>query len=164
MTDDEVKRRLCLAMRYDEDDWLDRAEHLLDGEWRQRQRRRIVDVTTVGGRIRAAREAMGLSQEQLSIRLGVPPIRISDWERGKRDLPVEMLVRLSAIVRPVTTRAWLVMESDEGAPQVPLDVLGKRHTRRGYEWLQKKRAWQKAKAEAERRNAERLARQQEGAK
>lgn len=158
---DLVRQRLCRAMRYEGDDWLDRAEHLLDGEWRMRQRRTIYDVTTVGGRIRAAREAMGLSQEQLGIRIGVPQTLVSSWERGKADLPVRMLVKLSAALQRVTTRAWLVMESDEGGPKVPKDVLGKRHTRDGYEWMNKKRAWQKAQAEAERRNAERLARQRD---
>ncbi len=158
---DLVRQRLCLAMRYEGDDWLDRAEHLLDGEWRMRQRRTIYDVTTVGGRIRAAREAMGLSQEQLGIRLGVPQTLVSSWERGKVDLPVSMLVRLSSALQRVTTRAWLTMQTDEGGPNVPKDVLGKRHSRDGYAWMNKKRAWGRAKTEAERRNAEREARQRD---
>ncbi len=157
---EEVRARLCRAMRHHGDDWLDRAEHLLDGEWRQRQRRTVYDVTSVGGRIRAAREALGLSQEQLAIRLGIKQVRVSEWERGKANLDATMFVRLAGALSRVTTRAWLLMETDEGAPNVPLDVLGKRHSREGYAWIQQKRAWKKAKDEAERRNAERLARRE----
>ncbi len=115
MSDDEVRQRLCRAMRYDGDDWLDRAEWLLDGEWRNRQKKTIYDVTTVGGRIRAARAAMGLSQEQLGIRLG-------------GFLPQNVRIELHKLTEPPLLRLFV---AEAGADFKPLERLSVVQVARG---------------------------------
>ena len=50
------------------------------------------DVKTTGSRIRACREARGLSQAQLAIRLGYRGrSAISKIENGERNIPLEQI-------------------------------------------------------------------------
>lgn len=50
--------------------------------------------TTIPARVRAAREAAGLTQEDLGDRMGVSKARISDVEQGRHHAPrLEWLVR-----------------------------------------------------------------------
>ena len=52
----------------------------------------------IAGRLRAAREAMGLSQRDLSARSGVPQSHISKIENGTVDLRLSSLVELARIL------------------------------------------------------------------
>lgn len=156
---DEVKRRLCRVMRYQEDDWLDRAERLLDAAWCQQQAKRIYDVSTVGYRIRAAREVMGMSQEQLALRMHVTGLTVGKWERGERNLKLEEARKLGLVLRPVCSKEWLFMASDEGGPDVPVHVLAKKHDPGWYGYRLRRRAFNAAKLELEKRRAARTAAQ-----
>jgi transcriptional regulator with XRE-family HTH domain len=49
---------------------------------------------TMGGRIRMAREALGLSQEKLACKLGIDPTTIRRWESGKGRPSKGLLERL----------------------------------------------------------------------
>lgn len=49
-------------------------------------------------RLRAAREAAGLSLSQLAQRTGVHKQQIGDWERGKRPLTLERLWNLALAI------------------------------------------------------------------
>ena len=55
-------------------------------------------LTTLGSRIRMAREGLGLSQEKLAERAGVNTSYLSQIERGKKAPSLEVLVRLAAAV------------------------------------------------------------------
>jgi transcriptional regulator with XRE-family HTH domain len=48
---------------------------------------------TTGHRFRLARERLGLSQTDVALRLAVRQSRISDFERGRRSLGLEILHR-----------------------------------------------------------------------
>ncbi len=123
MTIDEIKRRLVFAMDLAEptDDWLEQAEKRLYAYANARMQRRIYDVSTVGARVRTAREVIGLTQPQLAARLGVHPLEISKWERGKGALPAKRLPGLCACVG--VSKAWMLGESTEGGPRVPERVM-----------------------------------------
>lgn len=156
---DEVKRRLFEAMGGERPDWLDFACRVLYADHKQRVGRRIYDISTVGLRIKCAREVLGMSQDQLGLRLRVPGVRVSDWERGRADLPVTKLRPLSIILR--VSAEWIAMDSEEGGPDVPTEVRVREHSPRWLEWRERRRAYRKACEEAERRNAARKARQQQ---
>lgn len=158
MSEDEVRARLCAAMGYHEEDWLARACALLDGYRRQRLAEREYDVSTIGLRIRCARECAGMSQRQLALRLNVNAGRISDYERGNCDLPGDKIPALYQALRCVTTKGWLLMETDEGGPKVPTRVRTAQHDPRWYDWQKRRAAYAQAHAEAERKNAARKAR------
>lgn len=50
---------------------------------------------TFGERIVKAREAIGLSQKQLAIQLGITPTRLNYWEKDKRQPDVFMIKAMS---------------------------------------------------------------------
>jgi Zn-dependent peptidase ImmA (M78 family)/DNA-binding XRE family transcriptional regulator len=52
-------------------------------------------AASVGGRIRRAREAKGMSQQQLAIAIGRTQTAISYWEAGRRSPDVDDLIALS---------------------------------------------------------------------
>ena len=54
--------------------------------------------TTIGSRIRMAREGLGLSQEKLAERAGVNTSYLSQVERGKKTPSLDVLVRVSGAV------------------------------------------------------------------
>jgi transcriptional regulator with XRE-family HTH domain len=52
----------------------------------------------LGRRVRAAREAAGLSQSTLERNAGLRPCTVAELERGESDVPVLDLVRIAAVV------------------------------------------------------------------
>src|SRR5438105_3797007 len=57
----------------------------------------------VGERIRSAREALGLNQEELATQIGIPRTGLSAIENGKRQVTSSELLRLgAALSRPFT--------------------------------------------------------------
>jgi len=52
----------------------------------------------VGRRIRGKRRALGLSEENLAIELGVAAVRIAAYERAEERVPSDHLIRLSEIL------------------------------------------------------------------
>ena len=112
-------------------DWLDEAcarlirfRNLLD-------RRRLFDVSTVGARIRAAREVKGYTQRQLAARLGYKhAAHIQEWERENRDVPARWFLRLAVAigVKP----EWLLHGGDVGGPRYGERQAPKKLTRVGW--------------------------------
>lgn len=125
MTIDEIRERICIALRVplDTPDWLERCEHTLHGAWNWKEKRRgkPYDRTTLGGRVRMAREIAGLTQAQLAARLGVYKCNVWGWEHGTQDMPSEKLGPLCLIVG--VSRPWMLGESEEGGPPLPVEVL-----------------------------------------
>jgi transcriptional regulator with XRE-family HTH domain len=50
-------------------------------------------------RIRAAREACGLSQRDLGVALGLDRATVANWERGHREPPVDTLLQLAEVLK-----------------------------------------------------------------
>lgn len=50
---------------------------------------------SIGPRLKQLREANGLSQSGLAIKLGVASNTISRWERGQQEPPLRLAVRLA---------------------------------------------------------------------
>ena len=150
---DDVRARLSAAMGYAGDDWLERAVEQLDALRRERDKRKIYDTSTVGLRILCAREALGMSQGQLAIRLGVHRLRVCGWEKGREDIPAAKVGPLAAVLR--VRKAWLTMESEEGGPEGVRTEPVKELNPRWRAWQKEKAAWAKAQEEARRRNAAR---------
>ena len=75
---------------------------------------------TVGVRIRSAREAAGLTQEELAGKLGVTQTAVSYWESGKRDLGVADLERIAFALG---VRAWTLLpvphQPETAPPSLP---------------------------------------------
>jgi transcriptional regulator with XRE-family HTH domain len=65
---------------------------------------------SVGGRVRAARRAAGLTQKQLAEELGVEPITVSRWERGVTSPSLPRLRRIAELTQ--TTVPDLVRTGD----------------------------------------------------
>ena len=60
---------------------------------------RAVNEDSVGARLRAARKALGLSQNQLHARSGIPKSRLSRYENGWRVPSVSTLVALAEALK-----------------------------------------------------------------
>lgn len=126
LTIEEIRKRIEDALELGHVDyWLDEAVRRLDAYRNQVNRRRIYDISSVGNRLRTAREVVGLTQTQLSSRLGVHNWSVSHWENGRADMPAKHLPGLCVIL--CVSREWLLMLSDEGGPPVPREVLRKQH-------------------------------------
>lgn len=72
----------------------------------------------LGGRLREAREYVGLKQEQVGRHLGIPRTAVSEMEGGKRGVSALELKQLARLYqRPV---AWFT--GDEEVGPLPADV------------------------------------------
>ncbi|HIT76294.1 MAG TPA: helix-turn-helix domain-containing protein [Candidatus Avipropionibacterium avicola] len=120
------------------------------------------DISRIGARLRALRQARGWTLDELSAQAGMSPSTLSRLESGKRQASLELLlpltrrlgVSLDELVDPAPTdprvrrspirRAGLLITplSPEGAPVAtykitypPVSVLPRLRTHAGYEWL-----------------------------
>ncbi|MCL2369034.1 MAG: helix-turn-helix domain-containing protein [Oscillospiraceae bacterium] len=76
---------------------------------------------TLGGKILALRKARGLSQEQLSVEIGVSRQAISKWELGEAVPDVENIIQLSKLFG-VTTDYLLLAASEAPVTGTPVSV------------------------------------------
>lgn len=89
----------------------------------------------IGRRIRQAREAAGLTQEELGQHLGVSGVAVGHYERAARSIGIAELERIAAVLdRPITwflntPRAWaqVVAEAYEQVRRDPTFPHGGRH-------------------------------------
>ena len=136
---------------FDGPDWLATAVRFLETQVKVRAGRKEWDISTVGKRIRTARELAGMTQHQLAFRLGLKKLNVSLWEREKRDLPAQKIPGLALSLG--VTREWLLGETEEGGPEVRRGILRRNQPERLIKWKRKKAAMEAAKAEAARLNA-----------
>lgn len=148
MTLEEVRKLLEEAMDFHSEHWLEEAVRRLESQRHSQQFRRIYDITTVGARIRTARETVGLTQHQLARRMGWHPWAVSNLETGRRNLDAQKLPGLATCL--MVSRAWLLMESDEGGPPLPTKVLRKQKRVNWQQATAKQKKKARAKAELER--------------
>lgn len=121
---EEVRARIEDAMGVKgEDWWLDEAVRMIECYRSVVEHRRVYDVSTVGARLRTAREIVGLTLCAQAERVGLLHQELSRIERGKRDCPAEVFARLCLSLR--VTEAWVLGDSDEGGPPMPGGILRK---------------------------------------
>ena len=69
-----------------------------------------MDAGTLPRRLKAAREALGLTQVFVAERLGIARPLIAYWESGQRDVPIRSLEQLADLYG---IQSWLFNEEDE---------------------------------------------------
>lgn len=149
---EEVRDRICTAMRIASDtpDWLERTEEALFGWWNWKEKTRMpaADITTVGGRIRIAREIVGISQDSLAARTGHTGLQISAIERGKANLRSEKIPGLCLCLN--IGQNWLITGEGPGGPGVPGERMRAMASPEYIEWARRRtqRAREKAKQAA----------------
>jgi transcriptional regulator with XRE-family HTH domain len=130
---EQIRARLEDAMGTDGPipDWLEEACARLTRFRNLLDRRRLFDVSTVGARIRTAREVKGYTQRQLAARLGLKhPAHIQEWERENRDVPARWFLRLAIAVG--VKPEWLLHGGDVGGPRYGAREAPKKLTRVGW--------------------------------
>lgn len=71
--------------------------------------------STIGERIREAREAQDWSPDEMARRLGVTVDTVAEWESGERDPRSNRIVILAGVLG--VSAHWLLDGSDEFAPE-----------------------------------------------
>lgn len=89
----------------------DAAESALAQQWF------ATEATTLGDRLTGAREAAGLTRDELAARLEVPPETVAAWEEDRAE-PAGPLLQEAAEVLEVTP-GWLVAAEGEGIEAPP---------------------------------------------
>lgn len=85
------------------------------------RRNREVDLSTVGGRIQAARLARGLTQEKLAQKLGVSKGTISQWEANTIErMTAPNLLKLCAELE--VSPLWIWEYKDRDGNPLPMGV------------------------------------------
>ena len=80
------------------------------------------DFATFGDRIASAREALGLTQLQLSRRIGVQEETLAAWEADRSEPRANKLQMLAGVLN--ISLVWLLSGEGEGAPtDVDAEVL-----------------------------------------
>ncbi|MGR3467174.1 MAG: helix-turn-helix domain-containing protein [Shimia sp.] len=74
------------------------------------------DRATLGDRIAAARDAIGLSQEELAARLGVKFKTVVGWEEDRAEPRANRVSMLSGVLG--VSMPWLITGTGPGAPVV----------------------------------------------
>ena len=74
------------------------------------------DTATFGDRLAAAREAAGLSQTSIAVKLGVKPDTMESWENDAKEPRANRLQMISGILG--VSMSWLLTGSGEG-PDAP---------------------------------------------
>ncbi|MGR3491057.1 MAG: helix-turn-helix domain-containing protein [Shimia sp.] len=74
------------------------------------------DRATLGDRIAAARDAVGLTQEELAARLGVKFKTLISWEEDRQEPRANRVSMMSGILG--VSIPWLITGSGPGAPVV----------------------------------------------
>lgn len=72
------------------------------------------DFATFGDRIASARDALGLTQHQLSRRIGVQEETLADWETDRSEPRANKLQMLAGVLN--VSLVWLMSGEGEGAP------------------------------------------------
>lgn len=147
----DVLTRLQDAIGYECEDVVDEACRLIVNHRALRERAKVIDISTIGGRIKAARAFAGISQAQLAVRWNVSKFWVMDLEKGRQDLPLHKVHSLCIITG--VSQKWLLMESDEGGPVIRGYLLRKYISPAWAANERRKKAWAIARDEAAQREA-----------
>jgi|SRR6266849_630512 transcriptional regulator with XRE-family HTH domain len=81
------------------------------------------DRQRLGERLKEAREYVGLKQDDVAKKLGIPRSALSNIEAGSRKVDAIELAQLAKLYqRPV---AWFTGEDPRGTPKMPEDVVAR---------------------------------------
>lgn len=72
---------------------------------------KVIDTTTIGGRLKAKRKEAGYSQEKLAELLMIKQNTLSKYESGDHDVPTDVLSMVAKLLN--TTPSYLVWGSAE---------------------------------------------------
>ena len=120
---DPVQSAICAAMGYHGHDWLEQACRAIEAHMRHRSRLvgvRAYELDTIGGRIKCARECLGMNQPTLAKRCGMPLQTLSKIENGSGKLPAIKVPGMAITLR--VTAPWLLCATDEGGPEAKYNV------------------------------------------
>lgn len=78
----------------------------------------VIDVTTIGGRIKALRIRNGLSQEELAEKLFIDPKYLSHYECNRRDLSGDMLLLMAKTLH--SSPDYIMNGTEEEAPDTDI--------------------------------------------
>lgn len=70
--------------------------------------------TIIGERLKKARESKGLTQAELAALIGTTPAAISNYEQGRRQIPVDLLFKIAEVLD--VSVFWLMGEISEMKP------------------------------------------------
>lgn len=79
------------------------------------------DGDTLGGRIWRARDALGLSLEELASRIGLPEEAVSGWERDHAEPDTKALFMLAGVLS--VSPSWLIAGIGEAPAEPASDEL-----------------------------------------
>lgn len=79
------------------------------------------DGDTLGGRIWRARDALGLSLEELASRIGLPEETVSGWERDHAEPDTKALFMLAGVLS--VSPSWLIAGIGEAPAEPARDEL-----------------------------------------
>ncbi len=147
---EEIRRVLCDAMGIDAHEpwWWEEAARRMWAYRISRESLRVYDVSTVGARIRTAREIAGWSQKQLAARAKVHPLDIVGVEAGN-DMRADKFGRVCLALR--LSPRWALGDTDEGGPPCPKRGVMRRQFYPNWAyWSRKEKNKVMAKAELER--------------
>lgn len=158
-TADDIRARICAELEYDGDDWLDVACDHIRKRLATIAFTKTYDTSTVGGRLKCARECAGLLQRELARRVKMTQLHISECERGKRELPA---IKVPGICLSLAIKVpWLLIGEGDGGPKVAYRILRKDQSVKDLKKLKGYERQQAAVAEARRRNEERKCRRRQ---
>lgn len=118
---EDARARICAALEQPEDDWIAHAVRVISAHRNQYRAQRIFDVSTDGGRVRAARCLAGMHQAELSRRVKLPQQTLSDIELDRRKIPLRKVAGLALSLGVKVP--WLLGASLEGGPNPEGAVL-----------------------------------------
>lgn len=149
----EIEERIRVALVEPDDDWLAHAERAIGRGIKLDSWKKQYDITTLGGRIRAARELKGMSQADLAKRTGMSQHMVSRAENGVAHLSITKIPGLAISLG--VKMPWLLGSSDEGGPNEARAELRKQRTGRQDRILKKRAKVAELRIEARKRNKER---------
>lgn len=74
-----------------------------EGELGMDQRRREI-LRHIGGRVKHQRRELGLSRDEVAKLLGITPRTLAAYERGEREMSMEMAIELAKIFKTTLTK------------------------------------------------------------
>ena len=84
--------------------------------------KKVYDVSTIGGRLKALRCEAGYSQEELASLLMLKQYTLSKYENNEHDMPTDIIARVSKLLD--TTPTYLIWgNNDDSEWLVELDAI-----------------------------------------
>lgn len=113
---------------------------------------KLYDLTTIGGRLRCARECAGMRQSELGRRIGMPARSISAMELGRMYMPA---VKVAGICMSLSIKRTWLLDGKGPGPAAPYGILRSEQSPRQARATSRAKLRAAALVEARARNASR---------